>query len=329
MLESFPREKLAHAPTPFEPMPRLSAALGGPQVWIKRDDCTGLGFGGNKTRKLEFLVGAAKAEGADTLLTFGARQSNHARQTAAAAARCGLGCELILVDQVGYEAACYQNSANVLLDHLFGAAVHHVPDDHAAAERLGVVLAELDDQGRKAYLIPPGGSSETGTLGYVAAGLELAEQFRAHDFVPDAVVHATSTGGTQAGLDVGLALGGSDVPVIGFNVYAADVEAQREGLCALRGRVADLLGADLTGRSLTIRDAKGPGYGLPTAGMREAVGMVAALEGITLDPVYSGKAMAALIADIRAGAYGADDVVVFVHTGGAPGLFAYAPEFTG
>jgi len=329
MLDQFPREPLAHTPTPLEMMPRLTAELGGPELWIKRDDCTGLGLGGNKTRKLEFLVGAAKAEGADTLLTFGARQSNHARQTAAAAAKCGLACELILVDQVNYPGAAYQNSGNVLLDSVFGAAVHHVPDDQAAAERLGVVLAEMDSRGHKAYLIPPGGSSETGTLGYVAAGLELVHQLQHLDFTADAIVHATSTGGTQAGLDVGLALGGCDTPVISFNVYAGDVEAQHTAITDLRKRVAGLTGADLTGRTLSIRDAKGPGYGLPTSEMREAVGLVAALEGITLDPVYSGKAMAALIAEIRGGAYGPDDRVIFVHTGGAPGLFAYEAEFTG
>ena len=328
MLDQFAREPLVHGPTPLEFLPRLSAELGGPQIWIKRDDCTGLGFGGNKTRKLEFLVGAARAEGADTLLTFGARQSNHARQTAAAAAKCGLGCELILVDQVGYAEPSYQTSGNVLLDGLFGAAVHHVPDDHAAAERLGVILAELENQARKAYLIPPGGSSDIGTLGYVAAGLELAHQLQHLDMVPDAIVHATSTGGTQAGLDCGLALAASEVPVIGYNVYAGDVEAQRAAVQELRDRVADLVSADLTGRTLSILDAKGPGYGLPTAEMREAVGLLAGLEGIALDPVYSGKAMAALISAIRDGRYGTDDVIVFVHTGGAPGLFAYEAEFS-
>ena len=322
MLDQFPRTRLGHLPTPLEPMSRLSDHLGGPQIWIKRDDCTGLGFGGNKTRKLEFLVGAAQAEGADTLITFGALQSNHARQTAAAAARVGLACELILVEQVQPDGPAYDASGNVLLDYLFDATVHRVADDDKAAKVLFERLSVLEDAGRKAYVIPPGGSTATGTLGYVVAGQELADQLGGQGGQSATVITASSTGGTQVGLALGLA--GSGHQLLGVNVYADDEAAQYEKMQALLTETADMIGADHDPGMLTmIPGWLGDGYGLPNEGVMEAISLMASLEGILIDPVYTGKAMAALIAKARSGDWSEDDMIVFIHTGGAPGLFAY------
>ena len=220
MLSDFPRERFGHLPTPLEPLNGLRAALGdgAPRLLIKRDDCTGLGFGGNKTRKLEFLVGQAKAEGNDTLITFGALQSNHVRQTAAAAARAGLACEAILVEQVPYEGRAYTRSANLLLDGLFGANVTRVADNDGAGEALMKILGKLGEEGRSALIIPPGGSTAIGALGYVACALELEAQCKDMGLTPTALIMATSTGGTQAGLIAGAAARGWHCPIIGFDV---------------------------------------------------------------------------------------------------------------
>lgn len=322
----FARYPLAHLPTPLEEMEGLSAALDGPTIYIKRDDCTGLGFGGNKTRKLEFLIGAALEADEDTVITFGALQSNHVRQTAAACARAGLDCHAILVKQVPNESSPYQQSGNVMLDDVFGAQLHIVDDDDGAAQKLGALLERFGNEGRKVAIHPPGGSTAIGSLGYVYAGQELAHDFDALGISPAAIFHATSTGGTQAGLIVGLALAGRDVPVISFDVYKGDLEKQAGIVRTLVGEVAGLFPnlSPISDDAVIIKgDVIGPGYGIVTDEVREAIDMCARLDGLLLDPVYSGKAMAGLIAAVRAGRFSADQDVVFLHTGGAPGLFAY------
>jgi len=329
-LDRFPRVPLATLPTPLEPAQRLSAELGA-TVWLKRDDLTGLALGGNKVRKLEFLLGAAEAEGADTVVTFGALQSNHARQTAAACARRGLRCELVLTTAVARDGEAYVRSGNVLLDHLLGATCTVVPnDDDAMAATVAEVSARIAARGGRARWIPPGGSDAVGTLGYVAAGVELAGQLDAAGVGRDAVVHvAVSTGGTLAGLLTGLRLAGSGAEVRGVDVYRpADVTRPR--VAGLLAEVADLLGTDpVPLDEVHLDDAwLGRGYGLPTPEMLDALRLVARTEGVLLDPVYSGKAMAALVGSCRPGAKRPGAPQVFVHTGGVPGLFAY-PDVLG
>lgn len=332
MLENFPRERFAHLPTPLEPLNGLRAALGEncPQLFIKRDDCTGLGFGGNKTRKLEFLVGQAKAEGNDTLLTFGALQSNHVRQTAAAAARAGLSCIAILVEQVPYAGAAYNASGNVMLDGLFGAELHRVADNDGAGEALGKILERLGHEGRSALIIPPGGSTAVGALGYVDCARELAAQCKALAINPKALVLASSTGGTQAGLIAGFAALGFKMPVIGFDVYKSSPEKMAAEVRPIAEELAGMLPGTprLHPDAVDVRGGViGPGYGLPTPEMKEAVELLATREGVLIDPVYSGKAMAGLIQMIRVGSFSANDTLIFLHTGGAPGLFAYEGEW--
>lgn len=324
-LQPFPRVRLAHLPTPLEALPRLSAALGGPPLYIKRDDCTGLATGGNKARKLEYLIGAARAEGADGVVSFGALQSNHARQTAAAAAKTGLSCDLVLVENVVYREPAYEVSGNLLLDDLLGARVHRVADEAAAAHRLAGLLEAAKREGRTLSVIPTGGSSAVGALGYVGCALEIAEQIAQHDLEVGCVVHATSSAGTQAGLVVGLAAVAPELLDLGVNVYSADPDEQWRTLRRLCDETAAALALDRPGddRLVIDRDHLGPAYGVPTDEAREAIELLARYEGVLLDPVYSGKAMAALIARFRAGMLPEGQAVVFVHTGGAPGLFAY------
>ncbi len=322
----FARFPLAHLPTPLEPLAGLTELLDGPSIYIKRDDCTGLGFGGNKTRKLEFLIGAALEADEDAVITFGALQSNHVRQTAAACASAGLECHAILVRQVPNATQTYQRSGNLLLDDLFGATIHPVDSDEEAAVKLGELLEAFEVEGRKAAIHPPGGSTAVGTLGYVKAGIELAMDIQALDLAPAAICHATSTGGTQAGLITGLALAGCDVPVIGYDVYKGDEAKVAETVLALVEEVRALLEnpPEIPRDAVIVKGGViGPGYGLLTDEVREALVLCARYDGLLLDPVYSGKAMGGMIGDIRAGTYSGDQDVIFLHTGGAPGLFAY------
>ena len=323
-LARFPRARFAHLPTPLEPMPRLSEALGGPRLFVKRDDCTGLAGGGNKTRKLEFLVGAAIAEGADTLVTQGAVQSNHVRQTIAAAARFGLACEVILEERVATNAVDYQGSGNVLLDNLLGGKSRRVP----AGTDMNAALAEVADdvraRGGKPYVIPGGGSNPIGALGYVDCAIELVAQANAQGLVIDRIVTATGSAGTHAGLVAGLALIGADIPVLGIGVRAPkDVQEANVHKLAL-ATAAVLDHEDRVRREMTVADCDyvGAGYGLVDEAVIDALKLAARTEGLLLDPVYSGKAMKGLIALARAGAF-KDETVVFLHTGGAQGLFGY------
>ena len=328
-LARFPRVRLTHAPTPLEPMPRLSAALGGPRLWIKRDDCTGLATGGNKTRKLEYLMGEALAQKADVVITQGATQSNHARQTAAAAARLGVACEIVLEDRTGIAAPDYRISGNVLLDRLFGAVLHHVPGGSDMDAAMAARADELRAQGRRPYVIPGGGSNAVGALGYVTSALELVEQANVTGLDIDLVVTATGSTGTQAGLVAGLDGCRSGIPVLGICVRSPKA-VQEDKVFALAQRTADLLGVPGTvarERVVANSDYVGGGYGVPTDGMIEALELVARTEGIVLDPVYSGKAMAGLIDLVRRGQFARDDNIVFMHTGGAVGLFGYVHAF--
>jgi L-cysteate sulfo-lyase len=328
-LARFPRLRITHGPTPLEPMPRLSAALGGPNLWIKRDDCTGLASGGNKTRKLEYLMADAQQRGADTVITQGATQSNHARQTAAIAARLGMACHLILEDRTGYTADDYRHSGNVFLDRLFGASLSEVPADSDMNQAMAMLAGELRAQGRKPYIIPGGGSNPVGALGYVTCALELADQANNRGLDIDLLVHATGSAGTQAGLLAGFEGSRAQIPVLGIGVRAPR-PAQEARVFDLACQTAELIGTSgsvARERVVANCDYVGPGYGKPTEGMIEAVKLVARTEGILLDPVYSGKGMAGLIDLIRRGHFRKDENIVFVHTGGSVGLFGYRELF--
>ena len=328
-LAKFPRLRITHSPTPLEPMKRLSEALGGPNLWIKRDDCTGLASGGNKTRKLEYLMAEALQQGADTVITQGATQSNHARQTVAIAAKLGLQSHIILEDRTGYTFDDYKHSGNVFLDHLCGASVSEVPLDTDMNKAMADLAGELRAKGRKPYVIPGGGSNPVGALGYVTCALELMDQTNNMGLAVDHLVHATGSAGTQAGLVVGMYGGRSQIPVLGIGVRAAKAP-QEERVFGLACETAELLGVPgsvLREDVIANCDYVGPGYGLPTPGMIEAVTMLARLEGILLDPVYSGKGMAGLIDLCRKGRFKKGENVVFLHTGGSVALYGYRHAF--
>jgi D-cysteine desulfhydrase len=320
-LSGFPRVGLGAWPTPLEPATRLSAALGGPRVLIKRDDVNVLGAGGNKLRKLEFLLGRALADGADTVVTFGGVQTNHGRQTAAACARLGLGCELVLTRVVPRDGDAYELSGNVALDKLYGARVHVCePEDEAAV--LARVLDEAAATGHTTAVLPVGGSNAVGALGYVNAAVELYAQLG--PLVPDRIVCPIGSCGTVAGLALGAML--LDWPVA-IDAAAVSPGDKLAAVGRLTREAADLLGVPDPVLDVKVTDrALGPGYGVPTEQTWEAIRLFGRTEGITLDPVYTGKAGAALIDAVRSGEIGADETVVFLHTGGLPGLFGYAPE---
>jgi L-cysteate sulfo-lyase len=316
------RISLGHLPTPLHALPRLTEKLGGPQLFVKRDDQTGLATGGNKTRKLEFLVADALERKADTLITAGAPQSNHARQTAAAAARAGMRCVLVLRGQPPAEP-----QGNLLLDELLGAQVRWA-ERNAVPATMEAVAAELRTQGRAPYIIPYGGSNPVGATGYVAAMEELMEQARQMDLRLDRIVFASSSGGTQAGLVVGAKATGYSNQVLGISV-----DQKREDLQAL---VAQLATATATHLKLDLEFAPGDiavnanylgaGYGVMGEPEREAIRLAAEMEGLLLDPVYTGRAFAGMIDLIRKGEIRRKESVLFWHTGGTPALFAYAQE---
>jgi L-cysteate sulfo-lyase len=328
-LARFPRVRFAHLPTPLEPMPNLARLLGGPQLYAKRDDCTGLATGGNKTRKLEFLIGDAQAQGADTVITHGAVQSNHVRQTAAAACRYGLKCAALLERRVPGHSPEYETTGNVLFDRLFGADLRFVEAD-TDMDGACVELAEaIRERGGKPYYIPGGGSSPVGALGYVDAALELLTQANAMGVRIDCVVHGTGSTGTQSGLVCGLEGANAGIDVLGICVRRP-APAQEEAVFRTASATAEHVGIKgglERARIMANGDYVGPGYGIPTAGTIEAIRLAAATEGLLLDPVYSGKAMAGLIDLCRSGFFTRDQNVVFLHTGGAAALFAYERDF--
>ena len=328
-LTRFPRVRLAHLPTPLEPLPRLSAELGGPEIWIKRDDCTGLSTGGNKTRKLEFLMAEAREQGAEMVMTQGATQSNHARQTAAAAAKLGMGCHILLEDRTGSNDPNYNGNGNVLLDRLHGATIETRAGGLDMNAELEAAADRLRAEGRKVYTIPGGGSNPTGALGYVNCAYELIGQANDAGLALDHIVTATGSAGTQAGLIVGLKAINAQVPLLGFGVRAPKAK-QEENVYTLACATAEKLGCpDVVARADVVADTDyvGAGYGIPRADTIEAIRMFAELEGILLDPVYSGKGAAGLIDYCRKGRFRKGERVVFLHTGGAAGLFGYDAAF--
>jgi L-cysteate sulfo-lyase len=328
-LARFPRVRLFPTPTPLERLENLSHALGGPEIWIKRDDCTVVATGGNKIRKLEYLLGAARAEGANHLVTQGAVQSNHVRQTAAVARRFHMQCTALLEHRVQTNDRDYLCSGNVLLDKLFDCAIEYRPaglDMNAEAEVKGAALRRA---GAKPYVIPGGGSNPVGALGYVGCAQELMLQADEMCLRIDRLVTATGSAGTQAGLVVGLQGCNAGVPVLGIGVRLprAQQEANVHRLAEATAEYVGLRGGIARSLVEANSDYVGSGYGQPTPEMIEAVLMLARLEGVLLDPVYSGKAMAGLIDLVRKGAFGRNEQVVFLHTGGTVGLFGYAGTF--
>ena len=328
-LARFPRVALGHLPTPLEPMDRLSEHLGGPRLWVKRDDCTGLSSGGNKTRKLEFLMADAVQQGADTIITQGATQSNHARQTAAAAAKLGMDCHILLEDRTKSTDPTYALNGNVLLDRLHGATVSKREDGADMNAEMATLAADLRQAGKTPYIIPGGGSNPIGALGYVNCARELTEQAAHAGLKIDALVHATGSSGTQAGLVAGLAALQSDIHLLGIGVRAPR-EKQESMVHDLARRTAEFMGAGTQIDRDAVRancDYVGPGYGLPTEGMIDALKLLARLEGLLFDPVYSGKGLDGLMDLIRSGYFDGMDNVVFLHTGGSAALFGYPETF--
>lgn len=310
-------------------MTRLSDRLGGPRLWIKRDDCTGLATGGNKTRKLEYLVADALSQGADTLITLGALQSNHARQTAAAAAKVGLKCVLVLEERVSQPTDAYRHNGNVLLDRLLGATLKYVPRDTAMTAAGQRAADEVRSAGGKPYIIPVGGSNAIGALGYVGCATEILQQAADLGIRVDRVVHATGSSGTQAGLIAGFDGMQSGVRVLGITVGRArdNQEKHVTGLVDKTWAHLGLKGAAPHDNIEANDGYFGEAYGIPTPAMKEAVQLLGETESLLFDPVYSGKAMSGLIDLIRKGTFGKDENIVFIHTGGQAGLFAYEPAF--
>jgi D-cysteine desulfhydrase family pyridoxal phosphate-dependent enzyme len=317
-----PRLNFAHLPTPIETMPRLSEFLGGPYLLVKRDDQTGLAFGGNKTRKLEFLVADAREQGAKTLITGGAIQSNHCRQTAAAAARFGFDCILVLAgDQP------QQPSANLMLDQLFGARIVHVADRKDRDRILQETFERATKEGKKPYLIPYGGSNATGALGYAFAIKELVDQKVDADWI----VFPSSSGGTHAGLLSGQRNFGFNGKLLGISVDESE-EWLKEEVSKLASATSEKLGdrIEFTSADVLVNaDYCVAGYGIVTEREREAIRLFAEYEGLLLDPVYTGRAAGGLIDLIRKGFFKTSETVLFLHTGGQPALFAdrYANKF--
>ncbi len=329
MLKDMPsRVSLAFLPTPLHEMNHLREALGGPRLFIKRDDQTGLATGGNKARKLEFFIAHALDQGADTVITAGALQSNHARQTAAAAAKYGLKCILTLT---GTEPDHW--NGNLLLDDLLGAEVRFMGDISRAdrPRALEEVAREVRGTGGVPYVIPVGGSNPVGATGYVVAMEELMGQLKERNLQVDHILFATSSGGTQAGLIVGAKAVGFKGRILGISVSRKEEEIVGT-LKELVPRTAEHLGLDLSfsGDDFQVNDDYlGAGYAKPAEPEREAIRLLARTEGILVDPVYTGRTLAGLIDLIRKGAFGQDETVLFWHTGGIPALFAWAEMLMG
>jgi D-cysteine desulfhydrase family pyridoxal phosphate-dependent enzyme len=314
-MKKISRLHFAHLPTPIEELPRLSKALGGPRLWIKRDDQTGLALGGNKTRKLEFLIAEALDQSARTLISGGAMQSNHCRQTAAAAARFGLECTLVLTGDLPAKP-----SANLLLDELFGAKIVPVPDRKDRDRILQETFDHAAGTGKKPYLVPYGGSSPTGALGYAFA----MEEFMNQNVGADWIVFGTSSGGTHAGLVLGQRLFGYAGKVLGISIDESEewLKTHVSKLASDASEKVEERFAFTPAEVLANADYCRAGYGVLTDAEREAVQLFAKCEGLLLDPVYTGRAAAGMIDLIRKGFFKKDEAVLFWHTGGQPALFA-------
>jgi L-cysteate sulfo-lyase len=326
-LSRFLRLGLGHLPTPLEPMKRLSAHLGGPNLWVKRDDCTGLGLGGNKLRKLDYVLRDAIDRGADTLVSGGVVQSNSQRQVAATAAKLGLACHLAVYHgRLAPPSAEYEKTGNALLNRLFGAVLHDVPWNGDRNGAIAALAEELRAGGRRPYIVPYGVSNPLGAVGYASTVVEIAHQCDALGFAPQAIIHCSGSGGTQAGL-VAARHGLPHTRIVGIDIDAepervrADVMAYAEAAAAHLDQPFDPADVEV------VAGHAGPAYGVPHQATIEAIKLGAALEGLVLDPVYSGKGLAGLIALIRSGRWTRGENVVFIHTGGAPALFAYRHLF--
>ena len=322
----FARIRMAHLPSAIEPLDNLSRALGGPRIFVKRDDQIGLGIGGNKTRKLEFLLGEAVRLGKKKVVTFGGLQSNHARQTAAAARKVGLEPILFLFgDDPG------EYPGNLLLDLLAGATIHFTPMKtgverlEEAIERMREMALEFPDVSEEdTYIIPVGGGAPVGLLGYLNAALEIQKQAEEMDIRIDHVAVAAGTGGTVAGLMAGFRLLGSSTKVVGIDVGSLWVDF-RDSIAKVATRTGRQIdpGISFSPDDVTLyTDYVGEGYAIPSEGCIEAIGLLARYEGLFIDPVYTGKAMAGLIDLVRKGTFGGEETVLFLHTGGLPALFA-------
>lgn len=326
-VDRFPRVKLVNLPTPLQKMPRLTKSLNGPQLWIKREDCTGLAFGGNKERKAEFSMGDALSKKADDVITTGPLQSNHSRATAAAARKLGLKVILVLT---GEKPQNYDG--NLLLDYLLGAEIRFL---QGTATKLGRVcfMEEIAEDMRKKghvpYVIPAGASYPPGAIAYANAMLELFEQARNYDFRIDHVVHAAGSGGTQAGLVLANKALGSKVDVLGICAEPHTQDQLAKKTIEIARATAEMLDVEVIVKSDDVvlnEDYAGEAYEVPTSEALNAIRLVAQTEGILLDPIYTGRAMAGLISLIRQGHFEKDDNIVFIHTGGTPALFPYRRE---
>ena len=329
MLDKFSRFPLIDA-TPIEHLSRLSNLLKGPQIYVKRDDLNVLGGGGNKLRKLEFFVGEAINQKADTLITVGALQSNHARLTAAAAAKAGLSCELVLVNKVPRSNPDYQNNGNLLLNKIFGAKMHLLSKQDNVEQFIQDLKDKLKTSGKTPYFVPLGGSNALGSLGYVKCAGEIVEYSQTNKCQFNYVTVVNGSAGTHAGLIAGFKAHSYSTTTIGYTVVRSVAETLPYTL-ELVNQCLHLFASNLSVSSADIiLDDKyvGEGYGLPTAAMKEAMYLMGQTEGLILDPVYTGKAFAGVIADIRNGKFTNKDNILFIMTGGAPGVHAYQDVFS-
>jgi len=322
MLEKFQRIKLGHFPTPIEHLKNITKYLGGPNIFIKRDDCTGLATGGNKTRKLEFLIPDAIKNKAELVVTVGAVQSNHARQTAAACALMGLKCLIVLEQRLKNPPDSYMKSGNVFLNKLFGAEINVCPKNEDVSKYSEKLIKDIKSKGTIVYFIPGGGSNPVGALGYVECLNEIIKENKKYNF--SQIVHATGSAGTQAGLLAGKKYFNYNIPITGICIrHKKDIQVDK--VYSEAKKTCEKLQCSILDKSdvIVYDEYIGSGYGEPTEGMIEATKLLARKEAILLDPVYSGKAFAGLIGLIKNKKFTKDDNVLFIHTGGAASLSAY------
>ena len=332
-LSKYPRVKLIHSPTPLEYLENLTQHLNGPDIYIKRDDCTGLAFGGNKSRKLEFLIGDALKNKADVIITAGAVQSNHCRQTAAAATKFGMEC--IIVAKPSWSK---EYNGNLFLDELLGAKLVLLEEDNEALDQGGKLsmektienlMADLKTKGKNPYYIPVGGSNSIGSLGYISMTMELIAQANEMGIEIGSMVAASGSGGTQTGMILGADVEKSGIQTVGMAI-SSDATIVIPKLKDLCNQTSDYyeLGLSYEEKDIIFNDNYiGEGYGIPSEEMIEAVKLLARKEGIILDPVYSGKAFAGMVDLIKKGYFDKSKAVVFIHTGGTPALFVYSDSF--
>lgn len=330
MLDKFTRFSLLNEPTPIQHLSRLSELLNGPQIYVKRDDLNILGGGGNKLRKLEFFLGDAIFNGCDTIITTGATQSNHARLTAASSAKAGLACELVLSHKVPRHDVDYLTNGNILLDQLFGATIHKLAKEIDQEKYIADLYTKLKQQGKKPYIIPTGGSNALGALGYVKCANEIAIYSKTTQQQFNYITVANGSSGTHAGLIAGIKALNYVTTLIGYAVVAPNQKTLPKTLDIANQCLQLFTPTSLVTEKDVILDDNflGDGYGIPTSAMLEAVNLMAQTEGLLLDPVYTGKAFAGVIAGTRSKKFKPSDKILFVMTGGAPGLHAYKEVFT-